>query len=164
MCVTPIIEEGMHSPRRGGGVSVYEAAGHGGYMMNGGSFSPRSLSPLHQQQLMQQQLPPPSPTAHPDAGGPYNPQTIRTDANVTPLKLRGPTKRGGEKSNAKSSEPPEAAPPSANTDENPVPQAQPPVQPEASQEQTPPAPSEQPPANDSDVKTSEKVSNEKAVE
>ena len=77
MCVTPIIEEGMHSPRRGGGVSVYEAAGHGGYMMNGGSFSPRSLSPLHQQQLMQQQLPPPSPTAHPDAGGPYNPQTIR---------------------------------------------------------------------------------------
>lgn len=164
MCVTPIIEEGMLSPRRGGGVSVYEAAGHGGYMMNGGSFSPRSLSPLHQQQLMQQQLPPPSPTAHPDAGGPYNPQTIRTDANVTPLKLRGPTKRGGEKSNAKSSEPPEAAPPSANTDENPVPQAQPPVQPEASQEQTPPAPSEQPPANDSDVKTSEKVSNEKAAE
>ena len=77
MCVTPIIEEGMLSPRRGGGVSVYEAAGHGGYMMNGGSFSPRSLSPLHQQQLMQQQLPPPSPTAHPDAGGPYNPQTIR---------------------------------------------------------------------------------------
>ena len=82
----------MLSPRRGM-ASVYEAAaGHGGYMMNGGggSFSPRSLSPLQQQQLMQQQqqqLPPPSPTAHPDAGGPYNPQTIRqVDIHVRSVK------------------------------------------------------------------------------
>ena len=89
---TPILEEGMVSPRRPG----YEV--HGGYMTN--SFTEeqqlRSFSPAQQLQEV------------PNGGSSssYNPNNIRTDANVTPLKLRGPKR---EKSNGVKAEPEQQA-------------------------------------------------------